>query len=317
MQVIRNEQERLLIYLKIQGLTMNRERFSEYMLISAIVFALITFFAGIVSASNSQILENKSNESSSVNYFSKIYVDGFSANSNGFKLLLRTYERHQETRFQPFLADIDFILIKDGEIIYHDTQEQISLLSEGQGTTEIYDQPHIALKEGKNYTALTKIYLHEGGSPAYYLTATSSFTAKNDATITEVYGDGIGSSATIKSKSLVPLNAKITFTLTLNGSVIESKEIMAPPIMSHDKEKTVNTLWDKNLDEGVYTVSVVLKGNDLVVKYDKVFTVEKKTGPSIPASTEQTGKSTPGFTSLITSLVIIFLYVQRGLKRAI
>ncbi len=296
---------------------MSRKILSEYLLISAIVLALVTFFAGIVSGSMLQVSENKSIEINSVNYFSKIYVDGFSANSNGFKLLLRTYERHIETRYQPLLADIDFILVDDEEIIYQDTQEQISLLSEGQGTTEIYNQPHIALKEGINYTALIKVYLHEGGSPKYYLTATSSFIAKNDATITEVYGDGIGSSVTIKSKSLVPLNAKITFILIQNGSVIELKEIMAPPIMSHDKEKTVNILWDRNLDEGVYTVSTVLKGSDLDVKYDKVFTVEKNNVASTPASTEQTGKSTPGFTSFITTLAIILLYIQRGLKRAI
>lgn len=296
---------------------MNKERFSEHMLISITIIALVTFFSGIVSAATPQMIDNKSNESSTAIYFSKVYVDGFSANSNGFKLLLRTHERYIGTRFQPFLANIDFILMDDGEIIYQDRMEQISLLSEGDGTTDVYNQPHIALKEGKNYSALARVYLYEEGNPRYYLTAKSSFTAKNDATITEVYGDGIGSSATIKSKSMVPLNAKISFTLTHNYSVIESKKIMAPPVMLHDKEKTVNILWNRNLDEGVYMVSVLLQGNNLVVKYDKVFTVENKTVVSTPASTEQTGKSTPGFTSIITAIAIIFLYIQRSLKRAI
>lgn len=47
-------------------------------------------------------------------YFSKIYVDGFSVNSNGFKLILRTYERHQEIHFKPSLADIEYVLMTHG-----------------------------------------------------------------------------------------------------------------------------------------------------------------------------------------------------------
>ncbi|MBU4374733.1 MAG: hypothetical protein KJ714_09945, partial [Euryarchaeota archaeon] len=178
---------------------MTRIKFSGYMFISAALIASAFIFTGITSATT----ENKSNEGGSAIYFSKIYVDGFNANSNGFKLLLRTYERRMGTYFQPFLVDVDFILIDDGKIVYQDTLKQVSLLSDRQGTTEITNQVHIALREGRNYTALAKIYLHDGGVPRYYLTATSSFTAKNDAAITEVYGDGIGASATIKSKSMV------------------------------------------------------------------------------------------------------------------
>ncbi len=290
---------------------MTRIKFSGYMFISAALIVSAFIFTGIASAT----MENKSNEGGSANYFSKIYVDGFNANSNAFKLLLRTYERRMDTYFQPFLVDVDFILIDDGKIVYQDTLKQVSLLSDRQGTTEITNQAHIALKEGRNYTALAKIYLHDGGVPRYYLTATSSFTAKNDAVITEVYGDGIGASATIKSKSMVPLNARITFILTQDGRILETKEITAPSIMSHDKEKTVNVLWDRKLDEGVYMVSAALLGNDLVVNYDKVFTVEKKEVVVTAKPAGQSGKNVPGFTSVLTAFVIIFLCMQRGLRR--
>lgn len=290
---------------------MTRIKFSGYMFISVALIVSAFIFTGIASATT----ENKSNENGSVNYFSKIYVDGFNANSNGFKLLLRTYERRMDTYFQPFLVDIDFILIDDGKIVYQDTLKQVSLLSDRQGTTEITNQAHIALKEGRNYTALAKIYLHDGGVPRYYLTATSSFTAKNDAAITEVYGDGIGASATIKSKSMVSLNATIIFTLTQDGRILETKEITAPSIMSHDKEKTVNVLWDRKLDKGVYMVSATLRGNDLVVNYDKVFTVEKKEVVVTAKPAGQSGKNVPGFTSVLTAFVIIFLCIQRGLRR--
>ena len=157
--------------------------------------------------------------------------------------------------------------------------------------------------------------MNEKGISNYYKTATSSFTAKNDATITEVYGDGIGASATIKSKSMVPLNATIIFTLTQNGRIVESKEIASPSIMSHDKDKTVNVLWNGNLNEGIYMVSLVLQGKDLNINYDKVFTVEKKVVVATPTSGETSVKSMPGFTSVPLAIVIICLFVQRGLRR--
>lgn len=289
---------------------MTRIKFIGYMFISAALIASAFIFIGIASAT-----ENKSNEGGSAIYFAKIYVDGFNANSNGFKLLLRTYERRMDTYFQPFLVDVDFILIDEGKIVYQDTLKQVSLLSDRQGTTEITNQAHIALEDGRNYTAQAKIYLHDVGVPRYYLTATSYFTAKNDAAITEVYGDGIGASATIKSKSMVPLNATIIFTLTQDGRILETKEITAPSIMSHDKEKTVNVLWDRKLDKGVYMVSAALRGNDLVVNYDKVFTVEKKEVVVTAKPAGQSGKNVPGFTSVLTAFVIIFLCIQRGLRR--
>lgn len=284
---------------------MTRIKFSGYMFISAALIASAFIFTGIASAT----MENKSNEGGSANYFSKIYVDGFNANSNGFKLLLRTYERRMDTYFQPFLVDVDFSLIDEGKIVYQDTLKQVSLLSDRQGTTEITNQAHIALKEGRNYTALAKIYLHDGGVPRYYLTATSYFIAKNDAAITEVYGDGIGASATIKSKSMVPLNASITFTLTQDGRILETKEITAPSIMSHDKEKTVNVLWTNRLEEGVYVTSVLLKGTDIPVNYDKIFTVKKKTQVTSPVPATQTGSShsLPGFSSVLAAIAIFAL----------
>lgn len=300
------------MYLKAIGLTMTRIKFRDYMLIASVIASAI-FLIGIVSATEQSVMNDKSNGSGSSIYFSKIYIDGFNANSNGFKLLLRTYERRMDTYFKPFLVDVDFILMDEGKIIYQDTMAQVSLLSERQGTTEITNQAHIALESGKNYTALAKIYLHEEGG--YYVTATSSFIAKNDAIITEVYGDSIGASATIKSKSMVPLNATIVFTLTRNGRTLETKEIIAPSIMSHDKEKTVNTLWDRNLDDGIYIVSAALQGNDLIVNYDKVFTVEKRAVANSTKPVETSNKNLPGFTSFLTAIIIISLFIQRGLKR--
>ncbi len=274
------------------------------------VLALIMLFASAADASMNGSVEKENffNESSSMSGFSKIYVDGFSANSNGFKLILRTYERHLETSFKPFLADIEYILMAQSQVVYSKRVEQIPLSAGSEGDIILDHHGNVALEEGKNYTGLAKVYLYRDGNPEYYLTASSNFTARNDAEITEVYSDGTGSSATIKSTSMVPLNAKIIFTLKQEGKTMETSEIAAPSIMSNDKEKTVNILWTDNLNRGTYMVSVLLEGKDLIVNYDKTFTVDKKAIAETPKPTGKSDHGVPGFT-LIQAVLAIFALV--------
>ncbi|MDO8725269.1 MAG: hypothetical protein Q7J35_04295 [Candidatus Methanoperedens sp.] len=277
-----------------------------------LLFLIITLSPSALGAdsSNSAITPDDSA------YFTKIYVDGFSANSNGFRLILRPYERHQEIHFQPFLADIEYVLMTQGRVIYSKRVEQIPLSAGSGGEIVLDHHEHSALESGKNYTGIAKIYLYSKGIPEYYLTASSNFTARNDADITEVYGDSIGASATIKSKSMVPLDAKIIFNLRQDGKIIETKEIAAPPIMSNDKEKTVNVLWNDNLKEGVYMVSALLEGNDITVNHDKVFTVEKRAAVT-PQSTANPGnsiQSIPGFT-LVMAILATGAHVLKRRRR--
>lgn len=287
------------------------------------VLALIMLTASTVDASIDSSIEKENffNEDSGMSGFSKIYVDGFGVNSNGFKLILRTYERHAETSFKPFLADIEYILMAQGRVVYSKRVEQIPLSVGSEGNIILNHQGKVALEGGKNYTGMAKVYLYREGKPEYYITTSSNFTARNDAEITEVYGDGIGASATIKSMSMVPLDAKIIFTLKQGGKIVETREIAAPSIMSNDKEKTINILWTGNLGEGTYIVSVSLNGKDLTVNYDKIFTVDKRTSAKTPEATNQSGKSgdssysTPGFTVIIPVLAIlalVLIYKRRG-----
>ncbi|CAG0972016.1 MAG: hypothetical protein OIN86_08960 [Candidatus Methanoperedens sp.] len=207
------------------------------------------------------------------------------------------------------LADVEYILTIQGQVIHSERVEQIPLHAETDGTTTLSHHPHVALEEGKNYTGIVRVYLYRQGIPEYYLTSSSSFTARNDAEITEVFGDGIGSSATIKSKSMVPLNARIVFTLKQGEKIIETKEIAAPAVMSNDKEKTVNILWNNNLNEGTYLVSVLLEGKDITVNHDKIFTVEKKTFvTNITSQPGNSNRSSPGFT-LISAILAVFILV--------
>lgn len=275
--------------------------------------------ASLAAASADSLLgeERIFSDSDTSTGFSKIYVDGFGVNSSGFKLILRTYERHQETRFKPFLVDIEYILMEQEKVIHSERDEQITLPAEIEGMTVLNHHAHVALEDGRDYTGIAKVYLYNQGVPEYYLSVSSNFTARNDAEITEVFGDGIGASATIKSKSMVPLNASIIFTLKQDGRIIETREAPAPFIMANDKEKTVNVLWTDSLKEGAYMVSVLLKGGDITVNHDKVFTVEKRITAAAPNITAQQGSSDrimPGFTSILAVLAIFipFLISRRG-----
>ena len=287
-----------------------------------IVLALIILITSTVGASinSPSEKENFYSEDSGMSGFSKIYVDGFGVNSNGFKLILRTYERHAETNFKPFLADIEYILMTRGQVVYSKRVEQIPLSVGSEGDIILDHQGNVALEEGKNYTGMAKVYLYRDGNPEYYLTTSSNFTARNDAEITEVYGDGIGASATIKSMSMVPLDAIINFTLKQGSRAVETKEIAAPSIMSNDKEKTVNILWTNNLGDGTYIVSVSLYGKDLTSSYDKIFTVDKRTTAKTAEPANQSGKpgdsyNIPGFTliiAVIAILALVLIYKRRG-----
>lgn len=269
-----------------------------------IILTLLTPSLAAASADNETIF-NESDVG-----FSKLYVDGFGVNSNGFTLILRTYERLQGTRFKPYLIDVEYSLTTQEKVIYSKRVEQITLPEENEGTATLTHFPRVALEEGKNYTGMARVYLYRQGVPEYYLTASSSFTARNDAEITEVFGDGIGSSATIKSKSMVPLNAKIIFTLKQGDKIIETKEAAAPVIMSNEKEKTVNVLWTNSLNEGTYMVSAILEGKDIIDKHDKTFTVEKRT--LAPANaTRQAAKTSPGLTSFLAVMAILIAVLRR------
>ncbi|MCZ7399198.1 MAG: hypothetical protein O8C62_05865 [Candidatus Methanoperedens sp.] len=274
-------------------------------MIKHIVLILILLTASSAYASDNETIFNESDVG-----FSKLYVDGFGVNSNGFTLILRTYERLQGTRFKPFLVDVEYSLTTQGKVIYSKRVEQITLPDENEGISKLTDYPRVALEEGKNYTGMARVYLYRQGVPEYYLTTSSSFTARNDAEITEVFGDGIGASATLKSKSMVPLNAKIIFTLKQDEKIIETREALAPVIMSNEKEKTVNILWTNSLNEGTYMVSAILEGKDIIDRHDKTFTVEKRT--LAPANaTRQAAKTAPGLTSFSAIMAVLILVLRR------
>jgi hypothetical protein len=284
----------------------------QFKVIVKCALILILFSSSLADASYNVLKdENIFNESNASKEFSMLYVDGFGANSGGFKLILRTYERRLGSNFKSLLVDIEYILSSQDKVVYSKRVEQIPL-SDTNGEIVLTHRPSVALEEGKSYRGMARIYLYKDGVPEYYLTAVSSFLARSDAEITEVFGDSIGASATIKSKSMIPLNAKIIFTLRKDDAVVGKREVEAPSIMSNDKEKTVSVLWANNLDPGKYMLSVLLDGTEIIDEHDKIFTIEKRTAATSNSTrqNEDVPKAS-GFTSLLAILVFVTIVLRR------
>ncbi|MCX9012876.1 MAG: hypothetical protein OIN66_17380 [Candidatus Methanoperedens sp.] len=236
------------------------------------IITMISFPSDAEGDINSSVLNEK--------FFKEIYLDGVSADSDGFKLLLRANERQSGVHYQPYVVDINFIL-KDGEnVIYSEKLEQISVGGDISGSTEIYQPWSVTLENNKEYTAIAEIYFYKDSKRKFLSKTSVVFTATMDAAITDIYGDSIGASATVKGKSMVPLEAKVIFVLKQGINVLEVKEIKAPFIMSNDREKTVDILWSKHLAPGDYIISSELREKEVIAMYDKAITVKKPESPS-------------------------------------
>lgn len=245
-------------------------------------------------------------------YFSKIYVDSMNADSNGLKLVLRASERHSGTHFQPYVVNVNFTLMDGQKTIFSEKARQVSVGETIGGTAEIIQPWYVSLEEGKNFTALAQIYLVENGKVDYLTTVSTNFTAIMDAKITDIYGDSIGASATVKGESMVPLNAKIIFMLKQNGTILETREAKAPYIMSNDREKTVDVLWSKTLQPGEYVIATQIRGEDTIASYDKAITVDKKQTPITSATITP---AAPGFQSHFALGALIIIILARRNKK--
>lgn len=232
--------------------------------------------------------------------FQKVYLDGLGADSRGFTLLLRPYERHLETMYQPTLVDVRYSLINDGSILYTNRISRIELF----GPRSVSGRWKVFLAEGENYSVAVEVFLYVGEAPVFLIAKKAYFIAESDAEITDVFGDEIGGSATLKGESMVPLNASLLFAVKKNGEVIEKIETKTPAITLNVGEKTIEVSWDKRLNPGTYELEVALisaKG-DVMNSFDKTFEVKLFS----PAEVSTPAK-TPDFLGLVAFFVLIIL----------
>jgi ribosomal protein L23 len=246
--------------------------------------------------------------------FTPIYIDGMSANSSGFKIILSPYERRiGEGLFNPSIVDVKFGILNNKDIIFTDTLEQVTLYQ----PAELSGRWKTILKEGTNYTAFAQVFMYENGKPTYISTSYSGFTSVNDAKIINVDADGLGSSITVESISMVPLDARVSFVLKQNDKILEEKEIDAPVITSNDADETIEVLWNRNLDNGKYIAEtkIVDKKNEIIDRYDKVFEV-KTTAVNTSVTAQSTGdaKKIPGFQGIEIIVLTLIINLWRRLR---
>ncbi|VVB85995.1 Uncharacterised protein [uncultured archaeon] len=289
---------------------------TEKMVILFILLLSSNLFLNNVRSEEDNFLAPSQNSSQlSGSSFTKIYIDGMSANSSGFKILLRPYERRiAEGQFNPSIVDVKFGILNNKDVIFTDTLEQVTLYR----PAELSGGWKTALKEGTNYTAFAQVFMYENGKqPTYISTSYSDFTSVNDAKITNVHADGLGSSITVESISMVPLDARVSFALKQNDKILEEKEIDAPVITSNDADKTIEVLWDRNLDNGKYIVEtkIVGKKNEIIDRYDKVFEVKRTVvNTSVTAESTTDVKKMPGFQGIEIIALILALSLRRRLR---
>ncbi len=289
---------------------------TEKMVILFILLLSSNLFLNNARSEEDNLLAQAQNSSQVSEWvFTKIYTDGMSANSSGFKILLRPYERRiTEGQFNPSIVDVKFGILNNKDIIFTDTVEQVTLYQ----PAELSGRWKTVLKEGTNYTAFAQVFMYENGKqPTYISTSYSGFTSVNDAKIINVDADGLGSSITVKSISMVPLDARVSFVLKQNDKILEEKEIDAPVITSNDADETIEVLWNRSLDNGKYIVEtkIVDKKNEIIDRYDKVFEV-KRIAINTSATAESTGnaKKIPGFQGIEIIVLTLMINLWRRFK---
>ena len=226
----------------------------------------------------------------------RFQVVDLSASSSGASLLLRPWKVSN-----PGVADFAFQLIRDGEIIYSETKEDIPVI---QSTQLSIDWP-ILLDDNTEYSVRIKAISHTPDITSSYVTR---FTAKQDVEIDDmdVDVDDFGVSVTLYGRSQVPFDGIVEVELHKNGSdplVFTGK----PEPLTLDRDDTVGIIWDDDLDPGTYQVNIYILTleNEILDRYETMLFIPEHTSPI----TQPTKSQTPGFTILLTILGIIYAAV--------
>ncbi len=173
-------------------------------------------------------------------------VRDFRADSRGMHLAISASD--------PTVVDIYYMLLDGNQAVYI-TREQAVTIAGSYSAPIIRDYAwKQILENGRQYTGRVKIVeLNHNQSRAFM----NSFTAVEDALITETYQDETGASATVLGNSRVPFEGSLRFILSQNGKAVNVTEKKTPILLSGDDE-TVEISWNETLPAGVYQLSTIL-----------------------------------------------------------
>lgn len=158
----------------------------------------------------------------------------------------------------PTIVDIYYMLISGNKAIYVSRDRAVPITGGLAAPTQIDYAWKQILIDNQEYTGRVKIVeLNHNQTRAFM----NSFTATDDAQITETYEDEIGASATVLGNSRVPFAGTLRFELSQNGAPIAQIDKKTPVLLAGDDE-TVEISWNRTLEPGIYQLSIVLLGND-------------------------------------------------------
>ena len=186
----------------------------------------------------------------------RVRVNDLVPNSEGISVVISPNE--------PVLFDIEYLLVDGSDVVYTTRSEKLALTVAPEAFSAAWGT---LLENNREYLGRVKIQVY---SPKRELVAaTESFTAKDDAEITDIYEDETGASATVFGRSQVPFEGSLTFTVyELNGDAgseatepVESARERVPVLLTDDDE-TVEVAWKERLPRGVYRLEIELTGND-------------------------------------------------------
>jgi len=226
-------------------------------------------------------------------------VRDFNANSKGIHLSILSQD--------PTIVDIYYMLITANKAIYISEDKSVPISS---GMSLELDRPwHQILDGGNEYSGRAKIVEPSHNQTRAYM---MSFVAKDDATITETYEDETGASTTVLGNARVPFTGRLRFTLSQNGTVLETRE-KKTPVLLLGKDETVEISWNKTLNPGIYQLNVVLLGNNGDVRDVKESIVEAKPLPK-SANATATQKNSP-LSPELSMAALIFAVLLRHSRR--
>ena len=229
-------------------------------------------------------------------------VKDFNANSKGIQLSILSQD--------PTIVNIYYMLITGDKALYISEDDSLAIASL---TPIMLDRPWSQiLVDGLEYRGRVKIVEPTHNRTWAFM---RTFTASDDAKISETYEDETGASATVVGNSRVPFEGKLRFILSRNGTVLESIDKKTPVLLT-DKDETVEISWNETLEPGVYQMQVLLIGKKGDVKDVMESVIDAKPIPKL-APVNQTQASSPfpeaaGIVSLIAAAGLLHWIRRRS-----
>jgi hypothetical protein len=230
----------------------------------------------------------------------RFQVVDLSATSSSASLLLKPRKSTN-----PAVADLTIELIQNGDIIYAETKDDVSII---QAIPLSINWP-ILLEDHTDYIVRVKALSH---SPQIISSYVTEFTSCQDIEIddTDVEVDDFGISVTLYGRSQVPFDGTVEVELKQAGAdpLIFSS---SPEILTLNRDDTVGIIWN-DLNPGTYNVFILVKALDgkVLDRYETVLSIPEPIGP-VNQPAEQ---KTPGFGIILTvyGIIITAAFIKKN-----